>query len=223
MRILVVDDHSLFREGIVGLLTAGGMEVVGQAGDGPSALSEATRLRPDLVLLDINMPDMSGLEVLRELRRRLPKTTVVILTVSDDDDDLVEAIKAGARGYLLKTVGANVLLERLHGLERGEAAMTGDTVSRLVNYMAQSASAASQPAPSLSILTQREREVLRLVALGLSNGVIGQRLGVTTHTVKFHVSNILGKLRLQSRAEAAAYVARNGLLEALSNEAGTSA
>jgi DNA-binding NarL/FixJ family response regulator len=136
MRVLVADDHSLFRDGIISLLEAAGFEVVGQAGDGQAAVEAALRLRPDLVLLDITMPQLSGLEALRLIKRELPETQVVMLTVSDDDADLFEAIESGALGYLLKNLSADQFFEMLDGLQRGEAAMTRQTTTRLMKGLA---------------------------------------------------------------------------------------
>ncbi|MEK7310513.1 MAG: response regulator transcription factor, partial [Chloroflexota bacterium] len=133
MRVLVVDDHSLFRDGIVSLLEAAGYTVVGQAGDGQAAIEAARRTQPDLVLMDITMPHMSGLEALRQIRVELPDVKVVMLTVSDDDTDLLEAIKAGASGYLVKNLNAEEFLQILSGLEHGEVAMTRQTTARLIH------------------------------------------------------------------------------------------
>jgi len=211
MRVLVADDHSLFRDGIVSLLKAAGMTVVGEAGNGFEAVEQAVRLKPDLVLLDINMPEMDGLEALRRIRAKLPETKVVMLTVSDGDANLVEAVHAGASGYLLKNLGASGFLSSLEGLQRGEAAMTRKTTAQLVSALSSSA----QPEPQHrggSGLTTRETELLQLVAAGLSNKAIAQQLHISENTVKYHMKNILQKMNLQNRAEAAAYAVREGLV-----------
>ncbi len=210
MRVLVADDHSLFRDGIVSLLEAAGFDVVGQAGDGRAAVEMALRLRPDLVLMDITMPQMTGLEALRLIKAELQETQVVMLTVSDDNADLFEAVKAGAQGYLLKNLNASEFLEMLAGLEHGEAALTRKTAARLIEGFAGVSRPRSEP---LDSLTQREIETLRLVAEGLSNKAIAQALFVSENTVKYHMKNILQKLGAQNRTEAATYALRAGLLK----------
>lgn len=210
MRVLVADDHSLFRDGIVSLLEAAGFEVIGQVGDGRAAVEAAQRLRPDLVLLDITMPQMSGLEALRLIKAELPEVQVVMLTVSDDDTDLLNAVKAGAHGYLLKNLTADEFLDMLGGLERGEAAMTRQTTARLLQGLADLSQPRAEP---MEGLTQREIELLRLVAEGLSNKAIAQALSVSENTVKYHLKNILQKLGVQNRAEAVAHALRAGLLK----------
>ena len=210
MRVLVADDHSLFRDGIVSLLEAAGFDVVGQAGDGRAAVEMALRLRPDLVLMDITMPQMTGLEALRLIKAELRETQVVMLTVSDDNADLFEAVKAGAQGYLLKNLNASEFLEMLAGLEHGEAALTRKTAARLIEGFADVSRPRSEP---LDSPTQREIEILRLVAEGLSNKAIAQALFVSENTVKYHMKNILQKLGVQNRTEAATYALRAGLLK----------
>lgn len=210
MRVLVADDHSLFRDGIISLLEAAGFDVVGQAGDGQAAVEAALRLRPDLVLLDITMPQLSGLEALRLIKRELPETQVVMLTVSDDDADLFEAIESGALGYLLKNLSADQFFEMLDGLQRGEAAMTRQTTTRLMKGLAD---LSPQRAELVQSLTQREIELLRLVAEGMSNKAIAQTLSISENTVKYHMRNILQKLGVQNRTEAVTQAIRAGLLD----------
>jgi DNA-binding NarL/FixJ family response regulator len=210
MRVLVADDHSLFRDGIISLLEAAGFEVVGQAGDGQAAVEAALRLRPDLVLLDITMPQLSGLEALRLIKAKLPETQVVMLTVSDDDANLLEAIESGALGYLLKNLSADQFFEMLDGLQRGEAAMTRQTTTRLMKGLADLSPQRADPAQSL---TQREVELLRLVAEGMSNKAIAQMLSISENTIKYHMRNILQKLGVQNRTEAVTQAIRAGLLD----------
>jgi DNA-binding NarL/FixJ family response regulator len=210
MRVLVADDHSLFRDGITSLLEAAGFEVVGQAGDGQAAVEAALRLRPDLVLLDIAMPYLSGLEALRLIKRELPETQVVMLTVSDDDADLLEAVESGALGYLLKDLSADQFFEMLDGLQRGEAAMTRQTTTRLMKRLADLPYQQAEPVESL---TQREIELLGLVAEGMSNKAIAQTLSISENTVKYHVRNILQKLGVRTRTEAVTQAIRAGLLD----------
>ena len=210
MRVLVADDHALFRDGIISLLEAAGFDVVGQAGDGQAAVEAALRLRPDLVLLDITMPQMSGLEALRLIKRELPETQVVMLTVSDDDADLSEAVESGALGYLLKNLSADQFFEMLDGLQQGEAAMTRQTTTRLMKGLADLSSQRAEPVESL---TEREIELLRLVAEGMSNKIIAQTLSISENTIKYHIRNILQKLGVQNRTEAVTHALRAGLLD----------
>lgn len=210
MRVLVADDHSLFRDGIISLLEAAGFDVVGQVGDGHAAVEAARCLRPDLVLLDIVMPRMGGLEALRRIKAESPETQVVMLTVSDDDADLFEAIESGAAGYLLKSLTSDQFFEMLHGLQRGEAAMTRRTATRLMKGFAALSRRRPEPVESL---TERKIELLRLVAQGMSNKAIAQRLSVSENTVKYHMRNILQRLRAQNRTEAVAQAIRAGLLD----------
>jgi DNA-binding NarL/FixJ family response regulator len=209
MRVLVVDDHSLFRDGIISLLEAAGFVVAGQAGNGREAVEQTLLLRPDLVLMDISMPEMSGLEALRRIKAQLPDTRVVMLTVSDSDANLFAAIKAGAQGYLLKSLDAEEFLNMLRGLEQGEAAITRQTAARVLHGYANISRPQSEP---LDQLTQRETEILILVAEGLSNKAIAQKLILSENTVKYHLRNILQKLGAKNRTEAATHALRAGLL-----------
>ncbi|HLF27627.1 MAG TPA: response regulator transcription factor [Anaerolineae bacterium] len=213
MRVLVADDHSLFRDGMISLLEAAGFTVVGQAGDGRAAVEAARQLRPDLVLLDISMPGMTGLQALRQIKAESPDVQVVMLTVSDADSDLFEAVQSGARGYLLKSLNANEFLEALNGLKRGEAAITRKTAARLMDGFA---ALAQQPAQPAGVLTPREIELLQLVVDGLSNKAIAEKLSLSENTVKYHVKNILQKLGVQNRTEAATHAIRDGLLKSSS-------
>jgi DNA-binding NarL/FixJ family response regulator len=209
MRVLVADDHALFRDGVVSLLEAAGYEVVAQVGDGELAVLRAIELQPELVLLDLSMPKMGGHEALRKLRRELPDSMLVILTVSDDDKDLAEAIRFGANGYLQKSLDSDEFLELLDGLQRGEVAMTRKTTARLIAGLAQPAD--EKPNPLLA-LTPREIELLGLVQEGLSNLGIAQRLSISENTVKYHLKNIFQKLGAQNRTEAVAHAFRAGVL-----------
>jgi DNA-binding NarL/FixJ family response regulator len=210
VRILVADDHSLFRDGIVSLLEADGFEVVAQLGDGRAAVEAALRLRPDIVLLDLTMPEVNGLEALRQIRAAWPAARVVILTASDDEESLFKASEAGASGYLLKSLKADEFLEMLHGLERGEAAMTRQTTARLLAGLTRAASQAAAP-PGPDALTPQEIRLLQHMADGLANKAIAQAMSVSENTVKYHIKNILQKLGVHNRTEAAAYAIRTGL------------
>ncbi len=209
MRILIADDHPLFRDGIVGLLKAADFDVVGQVGDGRDAVEAALRLRPDVVLMDISMPHMNGLEALQTIKRELPKTQVVMLTVSDEDEDLFMAIRSGAQGYLLKNLNTDEFLDILNGLQQGEAAMTRQTATRLMQELTTPSLRQVEPIDSL---TERELELLKLVAKGFTNKAIAQTLSISVNTVKYHIKNILQKLDVQSRTEAVTYAIHIGLI-----------
>lgn len=210
MRVLVADDHSLFRDGVVSLLEAAGFDVVGQVGDGLAAVEAALQLIPDLVLMDITMPKLSGLEALRRIRDEAPGIQVVMLTVSDDDSDLLESIQSGAKGYIHKSLSAQEFLDLISGLERGEAALSRKTAARLIAGLGNKPRPEEDGGPRL---TRREVELLGLVADGLSNKAIAQALSVSENTVKYHIRNILQKLGAQNRAEAVAHAIRAGLFK----------
>ncbi len=209
MRVLLVDDHALFRDGVASLLTAWGHVVVGQAADGEAAPELVRRLAPDLVLMDVRMPGLSGLEATRRIVAENQRVAIVMLTVSEDEDDLFAAIKAGARGYLLKNLEAAQLRAIIEGVERGEAAITPATAARIIAELAHPARPAT---PDPDRLTERELDVLRLVTAGLRNKEIATRLGISENTAKFHLRNILDKLHAESRAEVAARAVREGLV-----------
>jgi len=210
MRILIADDHALFCDGIISLLEAAGHDVVGQVGDGRAAVEAALHLHPDLVLLDIIMPRMNGLEALRLIKAKLPKTKVVMLTVSNADADLYEAAKYGADGYLQKDMSAAEFREMLDGLQRGEAAMTRQTATRLLKGFTNLSQ--QQPEPA-DWLTQREIELLWWAAEGMSNKAIAQTLSVSENTIKYHMKNIMQKLDAPNRTKAVTYALRAGLLD----------
>ncbi len=208
-RVLVADDHALFRDGLVSLLEAADYEIVAQVEDGVQAVKTAIELQPEIVLLDIAMPGLNGLEALRRLRKELPESKLVILTVSDDEKDLSEAIRAGANGYLLKSLDADEFLDLLKGLQHGEAAMTRKMTAKLMAGLAHPAEERQDPLVSL---TPREVELLGLVQEGLSNLAIAQRLMISENTVKYHLKNIFQKLGVQNRTEAVAHAFRAGHL-----------
>jgi DNA-binding NarL/FixJ family response regulator len=207
-RFLVVDDHALFRDGMVSLLRAAGMQVVGEAQNGKDAVSEAARLKPDVVLMDIDMPIMNGIEATRQITDTLPETQVVMLTVSQEDNKLVDALRAGAKGYLLKSLSSDEFIKLLNGLEKGEPPIPSTVTARLMNYVAKQSSPSEVRNDNL---TEREVELLGHLGLGLPNKLIAERLGVSENTVKYHIKNILQKLNFNNRAEAAAYAVRHNL------------
>ena len=208
MRVLLADDHALFREGLLSLLGAHGIEVVGEASDGAEALALARELRPDVILMDLTMPGVGGLEATRLVKAELPEIKVVILTVSEADADLFEAIRGGAHGYLVKSTPSSDFFELLEALGRGEAPLSRGLAGKIVRYLA-----AGGPQGDEAALTPREEEVLRLVADGRTNRAIAEELSVTDATVKFHMGNILGKLHLQNRAQVVAFAHRHGLAQ----------
>ena len=210
MRVLVVDDHDLFRDGIASLLTARGYEVVGQASDGLEAVVRASELRPDLVLMDVRMPNMGGLEATRFIKTEHPDVKVVMLTVSDDEADLFEAIKSGAQGYLLKNLKSEVFFDLISGVRSGEAPISPRMASKMMAEFLQG-QARPTAAERKSKISAREMEVLDLVAQGKTNKDIAASLAISESTVKYHLRNILDKLHLDNRAQAAAYAARRGV------------
>jgi DNA-binding NarL/FixJ family response regulator len=209
MRVVVADDHSLFRDGIISLLEAAEYDVVAQVGDGRDAVEAVRRYRPDLALLDISMPDMNGIEALRQIKDEFPATSVVMLTVSDSDEDLFAAIEIGANGYLLKDLDAQDFLSILDGIQKGEAAVTRKTAARIMHRV-QDLSNQNQKEDSL--LSPRELEVLALLGEGLANKAIADRIFISENTVKYHVRNILQKLGVQNRTEAVADAMKMGLI-----------
>jgi len=209
MRVLIVDDHALFRDGIRSLLTARGFEVVGEAESGSEAVAKAGPLRPDVILMDVKMPSMGGLAATKAIKTADPAVKIVMLTVSEDDADLFEAIKAGADGYLLKKLRAEEFFDLLEGLERGEAAIPRPLAAKILHEFARSGgSGSSHSGDAGDRLTQREEEILTLLAQGRSNREIGEALTISENTVKFHTKHILDKLHLRSRAEVVAYASR---------------
>lgn len=210
MRVLLADDHALFRAGIASLLRAWGMDVVGQAADGIEAIELCRRLRPELVLMDIGMSPCNGLEATRVIRTELPETKVIIVTVSEDDQDLFEAVKSGAEGYLLKDMSENELERTLRALEAGEPALSPGLAAKLLDEFGRLAR--EGPAKDEGELSAREREVLQLVAEGATNREVAGKLYLSEHTVNFHMRNILQKLHLRNRAQAVAYAVRTGLV-----------
>jgi DNA-binding NarL/FixJ family response regulator len=210
MRVLLADDHALFRAGISSLLRAWSQEVVGEAANGIEALELSRRLRPDLVLMDISMPECNGLEATRLIKAELPDTRIVIVTVSDDDANLFEAIKSGAEGYLLKDASGEELQRTLEAVVSGEPALSSGLATKILGEFVRLTQ--DGPRESGDALTPREQEVLQLVAQGATNPEVAAKLHLSRHTVNFHVKNILHKLHLKNRAQAVAYAVRTGLV-----------
>jgi two-component system, NarL family, response regulator LiaR len=212
MRVAIADDHPLFRDGLRSLLEARGIEVVGEARNGREALEEARREHPDVILMDLSMPELNGLAATRLISAELPEVKVVILTASEDDADLFEAIKSGAQGYLFKNLDSDEFFRLLDGVARGEPALTPGLARKLLGEFARPAPAPRTAAEAPVALTDREREVLDLLVQGItSNRELAERLVVSENTVKYHLRNILDKLHLQNRAQVVAYAVRQGL------------
>jgi DNA-binding NarL/FixJ family response regulator len=209
MRVLLADDHALFRDGLRSLLEAHGVTVVAEARNGQEAVALAREHRPDIVLMDLSMPVLNGLAATRLLTAELPEVAVVVLTASEEDADLFEAIKSGAQGYLQKDLEADRFLALLEGVTRGEPALTPALARKLLGAFARPTPAAASPR---STLTDREHEVLELLVQGItSNRELAKRLFVSENTIKYHLRNILDKLHVENRAQVIAYAHRHGL------------
>jgi two-component system, NarL family, response regulator LiaR len=210
VRVLIVDDHAIVRKGIRALLSeAGGFEVVGEADTGQEAVLRAQESSPDVILMDLLMPGMDGIEATRQITGRQPNARILVLTSFAADDKVFPAIKAGALGYLLKDSSPEELVRAIRQVYRGEPSLHPTIARKLLQEIARPAEL--QPAPEA--LTDREMTVLRLIAQGLSNQEIADRISVSEPTVRTHVSRILGKLHLASRTQAALYAVREGLTE----------
>jgi len=218
MRVLLVDDHPLFLEGLRNLLTARGVEVVGTAGDGLEALDQTRMLHPDTILMDVKMPRCDGVAATRLIKAEFPDVKIVILTVYEEDSILFEAIRSGASGYLHKSLDAKEFMELLSTLERGEAPLSPGLSTRILEEFAQQAGRAGSLAPAEQdsrgwqpSLTTRQVEILTLVTQGLTYRQIGTTLCLSERTVKYHMGEVLTRLHLKSRAEAIAFATRMGL------------
>ena len=208
VRVLVVDDHAIVRKGICALLaTESGIEVVGEAQDGQTAIVEAERLQPDVILMDLVMPGMDGLEAIRHIAACQPEACILVLTSFAGVDKILPAIEAGALGYLLKDSGPEVLVQAIHQVYCGDSVLHPTVARKLLQQVCQP----SGQGTLASSLTERERTVLRLVAQGQSNRDIADQLAISEATVRTHVSHILAKLKLSSRTQAALYALRKGL------------
>lgn len=210
IRLLVADDHPLLREGLVAVLsTQHDFEVVGEAGSGAEAVQKVAQLQPDVVLLDLEMPEMDGVEALKRMQEHNPNVRVIIFTAFDADDRILAAVQAGAQGYILKGAPRDQVFDAIRIVHAGDSLLQPVIASKLLRQMSQN----TEPQDESSSITPREMEVLGLLAQGLQNKEIAGQLGITERTVKFHVGSILGRLNAGNRTEAVAIAVQRGLIE----------
>ncbi len=215
MKVLLADDHALFLEGLRTLLTLHGIQVVGTARNGQEAVEKTLQLRPDIVLMDIRMPVCDGITATRMIKAERPECKIVMLTTSSEEPDLLEAVKSGASGYLLKSLETGPFLTYLRGLERGEAAVSRELAGVLLKAVSRQAESEKPGRSSAGEgeLTPRQVEILQLVAQGLSNKQMAARLSVSEHTIKYHLGEIFQRLHLKNRNQAAEYALKKGLIK----------
>ena len=211
IRVLIADDHALFRRGLTIVLEAeGDIEVVAEAADGEAAVTKVGELAPDVVLMDVRMPHLDGIEATRRIREAFPMTRIIVLTVSDEQDDLLDAVKAGANGYLLKEVSIEEVADAVRAVMVGQSLLSPAMAAMLIAEFGSLAPVSEQVETAAAArLTGQELEVLRRVARGLTNDEIARELSVTESSVRNHVANILGKLQFRSRVEAALVAREN--------------
>jgi DNA-binding NarL/FixJ family response regulator len=213
VRVLLVDDHALFREGLAGIINSqADMQVVGEANDGLEAFVKAQELKPDLILMDVQMPGMDGIEAVRQIKQVLPETIIVMLTVRGDDNMLFEALKNGAQGYLLKEIRSPGLLEMLRGALRGEAALSPNLAGRVLSEFRRISKGGVPEKEDDGGLTEREHQVLVEASKGATDKEIAATLNISLNTVKTHIRNILAKLHVRTRREATRAAQAKGLL-----------
>jgi DNA-binding NarL/FixJ family response regulator len=211
-RVLLVDDHDLFRTGLVNLLTEQGIHVAGEAADGETAVRLVRDLAPDVVVMDLNMPGISGVEATREITTFAPRTRVVVLTISIDDGDVVNAVMAGACGYLLKDSSIQQLVAGIRAAAAGESLISPQIAAKVLQLLRAQAAGAGKTESLRAELSDRELEVLKLIAIGKDNAEIARELYISPKTVKNHISNILMKLQIENRIQAAVYAVRSGIV-----------
>ncbi len=210
-RFMIVDDQQIIREGLAGMLSReADLDLVGLAENGRDALNMALTLKPDLILMDLRMPVMGGAEAIREIRKVCPETRFIILTVYDNDEQLFEALRAGAKAFLLKDVSRDELLAVMRSVAAGKAHLRPEMANMLLDYLADLSGSGQAVA---AIITPREREILQLLARGASNKEIGAQLAISAHTVKSHMANIFAKLDARDRAESVAKAIQKGLIQ----------
>ncbi len=214
LRIMLVDDHVLFRKGLASLLDAQpNIKVIGEASNGYEAVEFAKVLNPDLIMMDINMPKCDGLQATRSITQILPDTKIVMLTASDDDQYLFEAMKIGAMGYLLKDLELYQLLDLLNSIAKGEAILSSAMATKIFREFSRGNQTGNISVEEVEELTEREKTILIYVAQGLMNKEIADSLGISENTVKIHLRNILEKLHLRNRIQAAVYAVRQGIAD----------
>ena len=214
IRVLVADDHVLYRRGLEMVLGAeDDIEIVGEAGDGTEAVARAVDLLPDVVLMDVRMPRRSGIEACSDIKSAVPSAKIVMLTISDEESDLFEAVRAGANGYLLKDVPGEDIAEGIRAVVGGQSLISPSMAGALLAEFTELSKRSAEPRVPVPRLTERELEVLRLVARGMANKDIATTLFISENTVKNHVRNILEKLQLHSRMEAVVYAVREKILD----------
>lgn len=212
VRVLLVDDHDLFRTGLRNLLEEQGVQIVGEAAAGTEALGLVRELAPDVVVMDLNMPGMSGVEATRHITAVAPLTRVVVLTISDENADVMDAILAGACGYLLKDASIQELMRGIESAAVGESLISPNIASKVLQHVRAATSSPEIAETIRSELSDREIEVLKLIANGKDNGQIAGELHISPKTVKNHISNILMKLQIENRIQAAVYAVRSGIV-----------
>ncbi len=212
LRVLLVDDHDLFRTGLRNLLEEQGVQVVGEAASGADALRIVREIAPDVVVMDLNMPGISGVEATREITAIAPLTRVVVLTISVDDEDVMNAVMAGACGYLLKDASIEDLLTGIRAAAAGESLISPQIASKVLQRLRSQGKSVDAAATIRAELSDREVEVLKLIANGKDNAQIARELFISPKTVKNHISNILMKLQIENRIQAAVYAVRSGLV-----------
>jgi DNA-binding NarL/FixJ family response regulator len=211
-RVILVDDHDLFRTGLVNLLTEQGVHVIGEAATGDAALRLVRDLAPDVVVMDINMPGISGVDATREIAAFAPRTRVVVLTISADDGDVVDAVMAGACGYLLKDSSIQELIAGIRAAAAGDSLISPQIATKVLQLLRSQQAGAGRTKPVRAELSERELDVLKLIAVGKDNAEIAKELFISPKTVKNHISNILMKLQIDNRIQAAVYAVRSGIV-----------
>lgn len=210
MRVLIVDDHALFRSGLASLLTANDIEVVGEASNGLEALEKARHLKPDIILMDVKMADVSGIQATRLIKAEMPQMKIVMVTAFDDDENLFEAVKSGAVGYILKNMKGEEFVKLLLSVMEGDVAVSPWVADKIAKELFRKPERL-ESSPLVNELTNKEVEVLKVVAGGGTNKEIASSLNISENTVKFHLRNIMEKLHVKNRAQMAVYAVTKGM------------
>jgi DNA-binding NarL/FixJ family response regulator len=212
VRVLLVDDHDLFRTGLRNLLEERGIQIAGEAGEGADAVRLVRELAPEVVVMDLHMPGMTGIEAIRQIHGFAPLTRVLVLTISDQDDDVLDAILAGACGYLLKDASVDELIRGIAAAAVGESLVSPAIAGKVLQQVRATAVSPEAADTIRAELSERELDVLKLIAAGNDNAMIAAQLHISPKTVKNHISNILMKLQIENRIQAAVYAVRSGLV-----------